>query len=105
MKILYLCPSPHLGIRDRSGWSTHMSAVILALRAHGHSVRQFLATGQRPLPAPAPPSWLRRVAPTPLRLARRDIGELLHDRGLDRRILEVCRDFEPEAIYERTEIN
>ena len=104
MNLLYLCPSPCLGIRDRSGWSTHMASVIAGLRVHGHSVRPFLASGMRSASAPASASWLRSVTPAALRLARRDLLDLLHDRYLDRRVLAACRASQVEAIYERTEV-
>jgi glycosyltransferase involved in cell wall biosynthesis len=110
MRVLYLCPSPYLGVRDRAGWSTHMSAVINGLRDHGHAVTPFLAASHR---APARPghrtarastSPLRRLVPAPIRLARRDLFELLHDRGLDHRVMQACRRAGAEVIYERTEV-
>ena len=100
MNILYLCPSQHLGFRDRSGWSTHMQAVILGLRAHGHSVRPFLATGEHP-PSPSPSpgrAWVRHMAPASVRLTGRDLLEYLHDRRLERPVMNACREFEPDAI-------
>jgi glycosyltransferase involved in cell wall biosynthesis len=110
MKVLYLCPSPYLGIRDRAGWSTHMTSVIRALRELGHEVRPHLSAGPaRHVTDPRCNPGRRRVLPRqavpPLfRLARRDLYELLHDRGLDRKILSVCERFGPDVIYERTEV-
>src|SRR5262249_22786970 len=103
MNILYLCPSPRLGLRDRAGWSTHMRSVIAGLRAHGHAVRPFLAARAHP-PQRATHSWLRGATPAAVRRMRRDLLELLHDRSLDGRVMEACRDSAVEAIYERTEI-
>src|SRR5437762_1280149 len=103
MNILYLCPSPRLGLRDRAGWSTHMRSVIGGLRAHGHAVRPFLAARVGP-PQQATHAWLRSVTPMALRRMRRDLLEILHDRSLDRRVMEACREAAVEAIYERTEV-
>jgi glycosyltransferase involved in cell wall biosynthesis len=84
-----------------------MHAVIRGLRAHGHSVRPFLATGEHPPPASPSPgrAWVRRIAPAPVRLTGRDLLEYLHDRRLERPVMNACREFEPDAIYERTEIH
>src|SRR5918999_1325276 len=110
MRVLYLCPSPYLGVRDRAGWSTHMSAVINGLRDHGHSVTPFLAASHRPPARPghraarSSTSPLRHLVPAPIRLVRRDMFELLHDRGLDHRVMQACRRARAEVIYERTEV-
>jgi glycosyltransferase involved in cell wall biosynthesis len=110
MRILYLCPAPHLGVRDRSGWSSHMLGVIHALRGQGHAVYPFLASGTR-LPHRQGPDRstsrsraLRALIPSRARLARRDLGELAHDLWLHRRIRDACRSFGPDVIYERTEV-
>jgi glycosyltransferase involved in cell wall biosynthesis len=81
-----------------------MRLVIRGLRAQGHSVSAVLAADQPPSALSASRSWARRVAPLQLRLAGRDLTEFLHDLSLDRRVMEVCRELDPEVIYERTDI-
>jgi glycosyltransferase involved in cell wall biosynthesis len=103
MNILYLCPSQHLGVRDRAGWSTHMRSVITGLRDHGHSVRPYMAASERSSPQ-ASHSWLRRITPASLRLARRDVLDCLHDHRLDHALVAACQESYVEAIYERTEV-
>ncbi|MHC4469971.1 MAG: glycosyltransferase family 4 protein [Planctomycetota bacterium] len=110
MKILYYSAHPDLSTRDAAGYATHMTELMGALRALGHTVEALVAGDARAgqggretgaAPDPAPRRLLRRLVPSPLWQALRDLRVRRHDRRSGRRLRELAARERPDVVYER----
>ncbi|MCA1763998.1 MAG: glycosyltransferase, partial [Flavobacteriales bacterium] len=110
MKILYYSPHPHLQIDAPTGYGTHMREMIKAWRLMGIEVKTLIAgdllfperegneTSRR---GGESKSLLKQILPSLVWESLKDLRLMLYDYKLEKELVSLIEEFEPDFIYER----
>ena len=113
MKILYFSPHPNLAVSAPTGYGTHMREMMRAFEELGHEVYYYIGgeEGQAIQEKPSIPDTLnasgakskaRQLIPKIVWETLRDLQLLRVDTQRKKRLMELCQEFQPDVIYERS---
>lgn len=113
MKILYYSPHPNLAVSAPTGYGTHMREMMRAFEELGHEIYYYIGgeEGQvvrkkpvvpNSLPASKAKSKAKQLIPKIIWETIRDFQLLRIDAQRKKRLLEICHEFQPDLIYERS---
>jgi glycosyltransferase involved in cell wall biosynthesis len=113
MKILYYSPHPDLAVSAPTGYGTHMREMIHAFKGLGHEVHFYIGGEEGQIVqqktrqpntsyTPKIKSKVKQLVPKILWETSRDLQLLKVDRQRKKRLTELCREFNPDLIYERS---
>lgn len=113
MKILYYSPHPHLSVSAPTGYGTHMREMIRAFKELGHEIIFFIGgvEGREVPKIQLPPksgpisrtkSKLKAFIPRIIWETLRDVQLLRFDELRKKRLKQICHEFQPQVIYERS---
>ncbi len=104
MRVLFVSLDPFVSSKAPDGAGTHLTGLIEAMRQYGVEIHPFIAGDNSPDSGKNRgdlTAQLKRRLPTWLRVAKRDIRLILHDRNCLPQLLTVAREFQPDLLYER----
>lgn len=106
MKILYFSPHPHINMGAPSGPGTHIREVIAGFESQGHQVVRFIAGGesinQSNRAIVFKKNRWKQFIPSIIWETLRDIQMIRNDRKLEKQLLRLIDENNPELIYERS---
>lgn len=112
MKLLYYSPHPNLQLNASTGYGTHMREMIAAFRRQGVEVKTLIAGDLKHSGNIDHPTNIRSegkgmrnkiksILPPIVWESLKDLGLLLFDQSMERRLKKAIRDFNPDVVYER----